>query len=243
MIEIPICVPDDLQLHDGLELCSEDLTQVWIRFLEQTYNRGELFTLIFHTELASFYDNPFIELVKHARQCKPYVWIARLRDISDWWREKSKFEVKIITTSTGLQLSFLSTHRATILVRGLDIGETSEPWCGSYNLLKSPTLQVSAFPRPFIGLASDVPESTAKFLREQGYILDVGETSNQCGIYLDKQTLSKLENDIQLTNYIETFPSPLVRYWHWPNGAKSAMSITGDLDALSLMDYASRLFV
>src|SRR4030043_1396576 len=43
MIEIPICIPDDLQLHDGLSLDSEGISQAWIAMLHQTYQRGELF--------------------------------------------------------------------------------------------------------------------------------------------------------------------------------------------------------
>jgi hypothetical protein len=62
-------------------------------------------------------------------------------------------------------------------------------------------------------------------------------------IYLDGEILAKLPNNVELINYIETSPAPLVRYWRWPDGAKSALSVTGDLDALSLLDYVSRLFI
>ena len=36
-------------------------------------------------------------------------------------------------------------------------------------------------------------------------------------------------------------PGPVIRLWPWPNGMRSALCITGDLDALSLLDYAARL--
>jgi hypothetical protein len=242
-LEIPICLPDDLQLIDGLQYDQLGIIQVWDKILNYTHLRGELFTLIFHTELASFCENPLSDVIRHARQYQPAVWITRLHDISEWWREKANFKNEITPTSKGMRLSFICSPRATILVRGLNIGGLGIPWCDSYYMLRSLTLEVPANPRPFIGLASDVPESTVSFLREQGYILDMGETAVQCGIYLDALTLSKLVNKVQLIDYIETSVSPLVRYWRWPNGARSALSITGDLDALSLMDYVSRLFV
>jgi hypothetical protein len=50
-------------------------------------------------------------------------------------------------------------------------------------------------------------------------------------------------NEVQLIEVIESSPSPLVRYGRWPYGSKSALCISGDLDALTLFDYASRLVV
>ena len=79
------------------------------------------------------------------------------------------------------------------------------------------------------------------FLREQGYILDSSESATRCGVYLDAAALAGLPSEVQLIDHIEACPSPLIRYWRWPNGAKSVLSVTGDLDALSLLDYASRL--
>jgi hypothetical protein len=242
MLEIPLCVPDDLQLRDGLQLDQAGIAQVWDQILQRTHLRGELFTLIFHTELASFCDNPFSNLIRHARQYQPAVWIARLRDISDWWREKATFRVEITPTPNGMHLSFICSPRATILARGLPIGESGITWDGSLFILRSNMLDVPAVPRPFVGLAPDTPASIVSVLREQGYILDTGETARNCGIYLDEATLPKLTNRLELVNYIEASSAPLVRFWCWPDGAKSALSITGDLDALTLLDYASRLF-
>ena len=240
-IEVPVCVPDDLQLVDGLELGTEGIAQVWSQIMDQVYQRGELFTLLFHPELASFCETPFVSLLLHAKQLQPAVWIARLRDISDWWREKSNFKVNITPITTGLSLNFTCTPRATILVRGVENIESVPIWEGDYHRLKLTTLEVSTNPRPFVGLEASAPECTISFLREQGYILDTSETAKSCGIYLDNEILAKLPNEVELANYIETSPAPLVRFWRWPDGAKSALSITGDLDALSLIDYASRV--
>ena len=73
--------------------------------------------------------------------------------------------------------------------------------------------------------------------------MDVSKTARCCGIFLDNDALSQLTNEVELVNYSEISPTPLVRLWRWPNGAKSAMCITGDLDALTLFDYASRIFI
>ena len=243
MVEIPVCVPDDIQLYDGLRLDSSGIANAWAQILQQTYLRGEIFTLIFHTELADCCDSPFGELIRRARQYRPGVWIARLREISDWWREKANFKVEITPVATGLRLHFTCTPHATILARGLDSIGAMPVWYKAYHRLQSNVLEVSTNSRPFVGLGPNAPERTVSFLREQGYILDTGETARSCGIYLDNAVLMKQADEVELTNFIESSPAPLVRFWPWPDGAKSALSFTGDLDALSLMDYASRLFV
>jgi hypothetical protein len=80
-------------------------------------------------------------------------------------------------------------------------------------------------------------------LREQGYIVDTSTTAKQCATYLDAFALAQLDTQMQLVAAIETAPGPLVRFGPWPDGARSALCMTGDLDALSLLDYAYRLFV
>ena len=243
MIEIPVCVPDDLQLHDGLNFDSEGISQTWIEMLHQTHRRGELFNLIFHPELGSVCKKSFEDLLQQAIQLKPAVWIARLGEISAWWQEKSRFKVEVIPTSDSLQISLECSPRATILARGLGTMHSTPVWDGAYRRLQTEVIEVPAEPRPFVGLATDAPVSVIAFLQEQGYILDTGETATQCGIFLDRNTLVRLANQVQLVDYIEASSAPLVRYWRWPEGARSALSVTGDLDALTLLDYVSRLFV
>ncbi len=241
MIEIPVCVPDDLQLHDGLDLDANGISQVWIEMLHQTYVRGELFNLIFHPELGSVCNQSFEGLLQSAAQLVPAVWIAKLCEINDWWREKSNFGMEIISGEKNLKLKFNCSSRATILVRGLDNLAAGQAWDGTYSWLNSYELDVPSIPRPFIGLASSVPGPTASFLREQGYILDSSQDAKHCQIYLDEAVLASLTTEVQIIDYIEASAGPLVRYGRWPNGARSALSITGDLDALSLVDYATRL--
>ncbi len=78
-------------------------------------------------------------------------------------------------------------------------------------------------------------------MHEQGYILETGEQAMRCGLYLDSATLAGIPSGVELVSHIEAAQAPLVRYWRWPDAAKSALCVTGDLDSLSLLDYASRL--
>jgi hypothetical protein len=243
MLEIPVCVPDDIQLHDGMNLGAEGLSQAWRQMLRLTHRRGELFTLIFHLELASSCETSFRALLEEASQLRPRIWVARLSEICDWWQEKAAFVARVSETSEGLRINFNCSSRATILARGVHSGVEDGIWDNGYQRITARSLDLAADPRPFVGLAGDVPESVATFLRAQGYILDAGKLAPQCRTYLDGNVLSNLSSEVALIDYIEGSPLPLVRYWPWPDGAKSALCVTGDLDALSLVDYASRLFV
>lgn len=94
-----------------------------------------------------------------------------------------------------------------------------------------------------MGFPGNVTESIVSFMQEQVYTLEIGEKANHCAIYLDQETNASFANKVQLVNFIETSTALLARFLRWPDGAKSALSITGDLDALSLLDFASRLFI
>lgn len=243
MVEIPVCVPDDLELHDSLQLTAEGIARAWIHVLHQTWQRGELFDLLFHPELADRHRQPFMAVLQEARCLHPPVWIATLREVSDWWQEKEGFDVAVSPTPSGLLVSFDCSERATVLIRGVNACHAEHAWDGPYHQLRARTLQVPAEPRPFVGIAKDVPEPTVSFLREQGYIVDTADTARACATYIDAATLARLSSQVALVSHIEASSGPLVRYGRWPNGAKSAMCISGDLDAITLLDYASRLFV
>jgi peptidoglycan/xylan/chitin deacetylase (PgdA/CDA1 family) len=242
VLEIPVCVPDDIQMHDGLGVESEGIGTAWIAALSHIYDRGELFTLLFHPELADCCEPAFRSLLPKARRLKPEVWIARLQDVSDWWKEKSNFTIETRQDSSRLRVVFNCSERATILARGLHANGTSRPWDERYCRLQGHRFDLPAEPRPFVGV-ENATTATLSFLKEQGYIVETDEGAGRCAIHIDRPTLARLANPVELINYIELRPGPLMRLWRWPDGFKCALSITGDLDALSLLDYASRLAV
>jgi len=203
MVEIPVCLPDDLQLCDGLRLGPEGVEEAWSQILHRTHRRGGLFALLFHGELAGLCQRPLASVIREAKRLQPSVWTARLRDICSWWREKSNFEVAVSHSPTGLHLSFSCSERATILVRGLAARGLQRAWDGTYYQLRARVLDVPAEPRPFVGLSADVAKQVGPFLQEQGYILDAGETATHCGTYIDADTLAGLTDKVKLINYIE----------------------------------------
>jgi hypothetical protein len=202
---------------------------------------------MFHPELAERCEGAFRALLQKAQGLQPQVWLARLSDISSWWAEKASFSAAAAVVPGGWHITFSASPRATILVKDLGAGlegsrNAVEPWWGLYARVRSPVLDVDGEALPFLGLPADSPPSTVAFLREQGYIVRTDELGERCAIYLDRETLASVQSDVGLIDRIENCPGPLVRFWRWPDGARSTLSITGDLDALSLVDYAPRLW-
>ncbi|MDI3340767.1 MAG: glycosyltransferase [Sphaerobacter sp.] len=241
LLEVPVSVPEDLQLYDGLKLSAEAVAAMWQEILRRTHERGELFVLVFHPELLDRSATALEAVLRAANQLQPRVWVAELRSISHWWREKADFAVDVTEEPGGLALEFRATPRATILVRHIDIAEPTRPWHGAYRVLDSRTLHLPAGLRPFVGVAASAPEATVSLLRDQGYIVDPGPEAACCAVYLDAPTLAELSDEVALIKHIESSAGPLVRVWRWPNEARSALCISGDADALSLRDYLARV--
>ncbi len=243
MLEIPVAVPDDLQMHDGLGYRLEEVSRVWLDILHGTYRRGELFNLMFHPELASFCEAPFLVVLQEAQKHRPGIWVARLRDVSEWWKEKSTYSVEVSPAGDGWFIYFHVTPRATILSQGFAPLAANVEWDGKYKRIMTLLLRVDGPDLPFVGLAPSAPDWVSSTMKGMGYIVESGESAARCSLYLDKEHLQGLQTPVDLVEYVECFTGPLVRFWPWPDGMRSALSVTGDMDALSLVDYAKRLFV
>ena len=237
LLELPASLPDDLQLYDGLALGEEGVTSTWSDVFRRTNARGELFTALFHPEAFAEVRTPLEHLLREARSETPGVWIARLREINEWWREKARFSWELGSSSIALHCS----DRATILVLELDVNDATRPWRGRYRVLDGRRVDLGNGPYPLLGLAPGVPEEVGAFLRDQGYLVYEGEDRTRCTVVIGPSTVSAVANEVELLDHVESSEGPLVRFWRWPNEAGSALSITGDLDALSLVDYGLRL--
>ena len=253
LIEIPVSLPDDMLLFDGIFRDVDAMTEAWRGIMAQTYRRGELFNLIFHPELADREQVPFGLLLEEGRHLNPPVWCTRLCDVSEWWQEKRRFKALVESTSSGeageqLRISFEAcSQHATLLFRGLSV-PGDEPWDGEYRRLRigesgEAVVNVPAEPRPFVGVSAGVPAATRTVLRELGYIMETEpENVEKCGVIINEQTLKEHSHEVALVEHIEATTAPLVRFWPWPDGTRSALCFSGDLDALSLTDYAARLW-
>jgi hypothetical protein len=238
LVEIPVSLPDDLQLLDGFGFRGQSVTEAWLPILEATHRRGELFAPLFHPETFDLIRVAMEGVIERALTLRPRVWMAQLREIARWSKEGAAFAATTTIEERALRIDLDCSSRATVLVRDWPDRAGTTHWHDRYDVTAARTLRIASDVRPFVGLA-DVDVRVARFLREQGYILDDGPQAPSCTVCVSGDVA--VRNQVELVDYIESTAGPLLKFSRWPDGARSALCFAGDLDALSLRDYASRL--
>jgi hypothetical protein len=190
LVEIPVSLPDDLQLYDGLGLGEAGMRRVWSAILEAVHRRGELFDPLFHPETFEVCRAAFVEVLTRARELKPRVWVTVLRDIATWWTEKARFSADVADEGSALRVRLRSSDRATILVRNLPSPAPVRAWDDDYEVFEGRELVCDKDPRPLVGLSADVPDAVRELLEDQGYITDSSATAPACSAYLARRSPS-----------------------------------------------------
>ena len=243
MLEIPVSLPDDEILLDRLGGGANNLQEkAWQHILSETYHLGELFTIQLHPERIELCARALSGILSEARALAPPVWVARLDEIAAWWRDRTAASVKVQEVEHGSwQMSVAGPRGTTVMARRVEVLDLAQPWANDYWQVASTTCTIRAALRPFIGLSPGCPPALGSFLRQQGYVCEVSNEHASHAVYLDRLDFGP-EDERPLLSKIEKSSTPLVRLGRWPNGARSALCVTGDIDALTIWDYALRAF-
>lgn len=238
---IPYSLPDDEALTNRLSLkMPEQMKALWLAVLHRSYDLGELFTLGLHPERTSLCQKALEAVLAEAQRFDPPVWIARLDEIANWWRARSEASVELAETENGrLRIAVMGPPGTTVLARGVQVEAPTRPWADDYQQVQATTFTIQGHLRPFIGLSPGASSNLYSFVRQQGYIVERGSRADCYAFYLDQARFNS-EDQRPLLSQIEESDSPLLRFGRWPNGAHSALAITGDIDALTLWDYGLR---
>jgi len=241
MVEIPVSLPDDEMLLDRLGGDDTGLVErAWSRILGETYRRGELFTLQLHPERAVLCASALSALLAKARSLDPPAWVARMEEIASWWRALSEASVTVTGAGDGkLCLSVAGPERATLLIRNLEVDGPAHSWIQGYQRCATKTLVVRTDIRPFVGVSPDISPEWLRFLQQQGYIVEISDDLQGYSIYLNRHDFVAGNRRAPLIK-IEESDDPLVKLGRWPDGARSALAVTGDIDALTVWDYGLR---
>jgi peptidoglycan/xylan/chitin deacetylase (PgdA/CDA1 family) len=243
VVRIPYCLPDDEAVVDRLGLGPDRIATVWLRVLRATQARGDLFTLAVHPERIDVCATGVAAVLDAARAASPPVWIARHDEIARWWRDRMDSTVVVAAAARPgwVRVGAHGPPGLTLLARNVAVTGPTEPWGRDTVKVCGTTAEVHAEPRrPFIGVHADCPVGVSRFLREQGYIVEDTRSGDDhtCVVWRDR---FGPEDRQPLLAEIAARSVPIVRLGRWPSGATSAVSVTGDVDALTIGDYASRL--
>jgi len=242
-VEIPVSMPDDEIIMERLGITDEEkMSSIWSDIVKKSYTSGELFTIQLHPERISYYEKPLANIIKGLKKYDPPVWLATLREITEWWQERNKFQFQIESDGDGkYKIKADYSERATILVKNAGVNVPVKEWFGGYQTVNNRNFVLESVRRPVIGVKPDSSPEAVQLLRNEGYIVELGERSGDYAIYLDDLEHFGTVNEKALSNKIEQSDAPLIRYWRWPNQARSAVSVTGDIDAITINDFILRI--
>lgn len=242
LIRIPYCLPDDESLVERLQWSSlAEMNQAWPAMFQHLHAQGELFNLGLHPERTHECAPALIATLQAVGAVKSQVWRARLDEVATWWRERSAATVDVTHAQDDLwHLAVTGPSGTTLLLRSLEVKTDSEPWFDGYRrAADETTCTVQGHQRPFIGVSPDSAPGLVSFLKQQGYIVEISSEATLYSFYLDRRAFSRQDERLLLTQ-IEQGDFPLARLGRWPNGARSALCVTGDIDALTVWDYSLR---
>ena len=229
LVQIPMSIPQDEDMVDRLHLDAEAMSRVWRRMLHDSHSRRELFVICLHPERAVLCAEPLDATLEKARALGD-VWIPTLVDISVWWQEKGRTKVDV--TSDGRPGSW------KVSVCGSERVVTR---CGPHLVNGTATSSLQQPRKPVIAAGSQWPEVTIARVREAGYLVESKPESDvEYALYLRDVAVLSDQPDTVVRN-VEKHEGSLIRVQPWPSGARSCLSITGDIDALTLVDFAMRV--
>jgi peptidoglycan/xylan/chitin deacetylase (PgdA/CDA1 family) len=242
LIRIPYCLPDDEALVDRLHITDESvMADIWLAMLERAYQAGELFTLGLHPERASVCLAAMQAVLVKAHSLSPGVWIARLDEIAAWFRSLGETNFELHPESSNLfHVKISAPNRATVLVRAAEIMADKQPWIGEFHVVSTNAFTLRSDKRPLVGLSPGSPIALQRFLRHQGYLVEVSADSQAYAVYLDRRAF-QAEDELPLLAGLERGDWPLVRLSRWPDAARCGLAITGDLDAFTIWDFGRRI--
>lgn len=242
IVEIPYCLPDDEALIE--RLCLDDAvgrTRPWIAILEASHRRGELFTLGLHPERILLCEGPMRAVLRRSEELTPPVWIACLDEIATWWSQRARARPRLTALAENeYRLTVKHLDGLVVLARGIEVDGPTCAWADGYTLVGGSEGRFACRTRPVLGVSPGSDSRLEDFLRQQGFIVEVAEGGDGFSLYLHYPRFTRLDEGRVLAE-IDGSEAPLVRLGRWPHGAKSALCITGDIDALTVWDYVMRL--
>jgi peptidoglycan/xylan/chitin deacetylase (PgdA/CDA1 family) len=243
IVEIPVSIPDDEAMVDRLGITdAREISKIWRVILQRTYDRGELFTLSLHPERISLCEAALVEVIREARELDPPVWVTTLSKITEWWNERAKFSLKINSQGNGRYgVQAECSEKATLLLRNCKVNAPVSRWSNGYQSVSIRDFVLESPKRPVIGVSPNCSLGAVSFLNREGFVVEQSDQRDNYGVYFNNLAHFKETDEKWLTEELQQSNTPLIRYGRWPNRAKSALSITGDIDSMTLGDFALRI--
>ena len=241
LVEIPVSVPDDDILVERLGLDdSETMKVIWKRMVCRARERGDLLVMQVHPERYHEY-KASLEAVLRFAVGQNDVWLASLNEVADWWRDRDHIAFNVSEVEKNrYRIAWQGSKRATVLVKNNTRRRNkSELWGGAV-AEKSRAWEIESPVRPMIGLHPNSSHWVGDFLKREGFVFEISDCPEAYSLFLNLSKLRDRKTEIEVWKKIDRVKQVLIRVWRWPGGARYALSVTGDVDAVDLIDYWGR---
>jgi len=239
LLDLPASLPDDEALVDRLRAAPARREAIWRGMLDEVYALGEMFVLILHHERLALCKSALEAVLTHTQGRQPHVWLASLAEISAWWHRRADYRLQIDRTDDGTyRVIAPDDPDVAVVARGVNGGAALKPWFGDYQMARGSHFSISTPKRPAISVDEDASPALVQFLVDEGYVVERG--ASDCSLHLDGWRSFEDTDKRTVMEAIDASGAPLVRIWRWPRGARCAMSLTGDVDSMTLVDFIRR---
>ncbi|EFH86743.1 polysaccharide deacetylase family protein [Ktedonobacter racemifer] len=252
LLRIPTSIPDDEMLFDRLRITSgEEVGKLWSLVMQRVYDLEGAYVLNLHPERGVLCRQALSILLRTATSQPRPIWITRLDEIARWWKERARFTFTLQQTAPNAwQVEADCTERATILARHVQLVEQpTTTWNEHEVSVEARTFTLEASQCPAIGVSPETPEAVLAFLHEQGYAAQRASEEERASYthYLHLPTglgasrSAQFETRSDIIQQVEGLTTPLLRFACWPSGHQAALSISGDIDSVTIQDFFLRI--
>jgi len=251
-IDIPITGPDDEMLLERFKVRSKrKIVETWMKVLQRTHEKGELFHLLFHPERFDHIRDCVTELVGALHGLSEPVWPASLAEITQWWRARKNSSWQHERLADGRWRTWVRMPQHGTMLTKVRNGMTGEgtSFFGSYKKVMAAESRNgdSLFPcheglKATIGISPFCSPRVEAFLREEGFLVERSNSPDDHPLFVDGYGTFQKRDEPGLLERIEETSLPVFMLWRWPSGARSAFTISADVDSVTLMDFVRRAF-
>jgi len=242
LVEIPVSLPDDDLLISRLRIRDPHILSMILQdMLSLIYMQGELFTLLIHPERIKYYSGSIDHLLDMTLKLRPKVWMTTLKQIAEWWQEKSKFTIDIHPLGNfRYQVKANCLDRATLICKSPN--QNNGSFYKGYMVVKERSFILQSFRMPLVGLAANSSPKIQELLINEGIPFERSFERHKYAVFISDEDYTCEKDERKVLRKIDKSSWPLLRFWRWPDEYRSALALTGDIDAFTIFDFLQRLF-
>lgn len=229
VVEIPVSLPDDEILCDRLRAGEPEVKWAWLRILEESHRLGEAAVLLIHHERAEQLLGPLETVLAARERLAGSVWLVDFNALAKWWLERSSFSFKVNGTPGRWEVEVACSPRGVVLLK---------EGAGGWREVAERRFLLDCPARPTVGVEEGVGADVVEFLRNEGLMVEPRQGAH--GLTLQGPESLPAEAERELLRLVEAAPGALLRFGRWPQGVRSALAISMDVDSITLFDFMRR---